>query len=1045
MKNPPRKITNILPVLIGIILILSALTAISQYLVRGRISLASPESETTKAEKAFIEGERLIGEWKADSLRLAIEKYEEASSYWQRAGNKLQESIALRKTGHTQHLSGEYGKAIDSFSNALSLSRGINDQAGECETLSRIGHSYLLSGKTEKALESCNQSLTLSRATGNKQAEALALNNLGDVYYNTGEIPKAIALLQQAFSLSGSLNDVYGQALALHRLGYSYSDLSENEKALSSYQQSLHLWQSLNKRREEALTQSYLGDLYSKLGDKQKALEYFAPAGKLFELLDDKFGYASVLNGRAYVYDELGNKQRALDCRLQALHLFQSVNEKFVAAFTLGLIGDLYYSLNDYQKSSEYAEQSLSLARTLGNQRLEAYMLGELGKIKAATGKPQESLKLYHSSLPLIREVKDPRQEAHTLNDLGRAYEQLNQKQKANECYRKALPLNRSTRDRFGESQTLYNLARIKSEDGRFDQARSDLAAAAGIVEKLRYNVINQELRTSYFSSVHDVYALYTDVLMRLHRQRPRAGFASEALAVSERARVRTLLDQLAEAHARIREGVDPELLSQERMLLASLNGKAERKMTLINSKASREEIATLGKEIDDLAFQHHELQAKLKVSSPRYVTLTQPQPLTTRQIQQQLLDDQTVLLEYSLGEQRSYVWVVGRNSLASYELPARRELEETARTVYGLLSRRAVKDGKVALSDASRLYWQEAAKLSQMIIAPVAKEIAGKRLLVVTEGALQYVPLAALPIPDSTPKNKLVPGTTEISRSEPEPMLTAHEIIPLPSASLLAVLRKETSGRNPAPRSVAILADPVFGKDDERVKANAGKTNSKVLSFFSRFRGAGEKSRNNDGESEPNFSRLPGTRREAEAIMRLLQPGSGLLATGFDVNRQLTEGETLKQYRYVHFATHGFLDNERPELSGIVLSLVDPQGNKQNGFLRMEDIFNLRLNAEMVVLSACQTAEGKDVKGEGLVALTRGLMYAGAERVTASLWKVDDDFAAELMQDFYERVIHQGKSPAAALRESQLAMRNKRIWREPFHWAAFIMQGEYR
>ena len=196
---------------------------------------------------------------------------------------------------------------------------------------------------------------------------------------------------------------------------------------------------------------------------------------------------------------------------------------------------------------------------------------------------------------------------------------------------------------------------------------------------------------------------------------------------------------------------------------------------------------------------------------------------------------------------------------------------------------------------------------------------------------------------------------------------------------------------------------------------------------------------------SRSTLSRLPFSRAEAEAVGALVPTKSLLKAIDFRASRGLATGGELSNYRIVHFATHGLLNSEHPELSGLVLSLVDENGKAQDGFLRMNEIYNLQLSADVVVLSACQTGLGKEIKGEGLVGLTRGFMYAGAQRVVASLWQVDDLATAELMKRFYREMLKENLRPAAALRAAQLEMMKQKRWSSPFFWASFIIQGEWK
>ncbi|HEX4950132.1 MAG TPA: CHAT domain-containing protein, partial [Blastocatellia bacterium] len=305
----------------------------------------------------------------------------------------------------------------------------------------------------------------------------------------------------------------------------------------------------------------------------------------------------------------------------------------------------------------------------------------------------------------------------------------------------------------------------------------------------------------------------------------------------------------------------------------------------------------------------------------------------------------------------------------------------------------------------------------------PVASQLAAKRLLIVGDGVLQYVPFGALPEPGvggwglGAGEKKLQPPA-----SSPQPLIARHEIIHLTSVSVLAVLRQESAQRKPASKTLAVLADPVFQRNDPRLSlANATRA----------------------GDSE--FVRLRFSRTEAEEIASLAPAAQTLKALDFAANLETATSETLSDYRIVHFATHATINQQHPELSGIVLSQVNEQGQPRNGFLRLHEIYNLRLSAELVVLSACETALGKEVKGEGMIGLTRGFMYAGAPRVAASLWRTDDRAAAEFMKRFYQRLLGENMTAAAALRAAQIALSQNKRWEAPYYWAAFTLQGEWK
>jgi CHAT domain-containing protein len=484
---------------------------------------------------------------------------------------------------------------------------------------------------------------------------------------------------------------------------------------------------------------------------------------------------------------------------------------------------------------------------------------------------------------------------------------------------------------------------------------------------------------------------------------------------MSERARARNLLDSLLESRPGIREGVDPELLNRELELRRRLNALEAYRDRLLARKHTAEQAAAVEKEVHDILTEYQGLRAKIRLASPGYAALTEPEPLGPKEIQQQVLDEDTTLLEYALGPERSFLWAVTRNTISCFELPGREQIEKLTRRVHELM-----------VLSRTRQHRRESERgveeLSRMLLGPVSDRLKSKRLVIVADGALQYVPFAALTAKETKP-----PG------ARPAPLIVDHEVVHLPSASVLAVLRRETASRRPAEKAVAVLADPVFEVHDERLKsASIGAGNP-----------APEDRATSTSESGfGRFERLTFTRKEADAIFATAGRKNCLGALDFDASRKTATDPRLALYRMVHFATHGLINSRHPDLSGLVLSLVDRHGRPDDGFLRLHHIYNLNLNADLVVLSGCRTALGKEIRGEGLV---RGFMYAGVPRVVASLWDVRDEATAELMKRFYRGMIADGKRAAEALRAAQLEMLRYERWRAPYYWAGFTLQGEWK
>lgn len=1043
---------------------------------RGRIEevrrATAQDQSRLAAEKSFAEADGLRAEERAESSRQAIKKYEEAAALWQAVGDKTASAAALKNVGEVYQELGNSEKAFSFYKQALAVSQEAKDVHGEAEILNDIGYLHFFLGDMENAFQNGTRALKLGQETGDRRVEAQALNTIGEAYFGFADFPKDIESQDRSIKLSHELNDRRGEARALVSLGYAYAHLSELEKALNCYNEAVSLWREVGSPRGQALTFIALGNLKNNLGEKQESFNLYQQARQLLQPTGDLSYNAYVHAHIARSYRDMGELQLAIENNEEAIKLFQMTGNRWGDAEGQLEIGRVYYSSGDNAKAIHHYGQALIIFRSLAMPVLEAQTLRDIGLVYDSQGDKTRALDHYNQALRLFRDGQDRRDEAYTLNYIGRVHESSGEWPKALDYYTQALALHSAVGDRHGMASTLYDIAHAEGSRGNLDAARSKIESAIQISETLRTKVASNDLRASFLASTHQQYEFYTGVLMRLFKQRPAAGFDVAAFEASERGRARSLLESLAESRAGIRQGVDAELLKQERELQRQLNAATERRFQLAGAQSSGKELAAVEKELAELATDYQQVQGQIRASSPRYAALVQPVPLTLKQIQQQVLDADTVLLEYSLGEERSFVWAVTTDSIKSFELPARSKVEAVARRVYELLTarNRQIKDEtegerRARLASAEVQYAEASRELSALLLSPVASELQRKRLVVVADGALQYVPIAALPEPEDlaagpSKASGAIGQMSTSSPSGPRPLIVEHEIVSLPSASVLALMREEGRNRQPAPKSVAVLADPVFDKDDERLaSAKTGRGRSPEVARKGReeLAGGGQTDatapgveqralRDFDGlGSEAGIARLPFSRREAEAIMAAVPTNDGMLALGFRASRATATSPELSRYRIVHFAAHGLLNSEHPELSGIVLSLFDEDGKRQDGFLQLHEIYNLDLPADLVVLSACQTALGKEIRGEGLVGLTRGFMYAGAPRVIASLWKVDDAATAGLMGEFYRAMLGRGLRPAAALRAAQIKMWEQQRWHSPYYWAAFTLQGEWK
>lgn len=980
------------------------------------------------AESSFAEAERLRLEQREESNIKSIDKYREAAELWRTSGKLEHATIALRHAGEILNQLGNSSSAQLLYNEALTLANKSRNLLEKGRILNDLAYLNFIAGDTTAAHRNCLAALKIGRTLHNRDVEAEALSNLGETFYSLGDLTKAQENQQKSLAIWEELGNQRGQALALIGLGYYFANLGEPEKALTSYSDGLDRAGKANDLGVKALALIAIGNLKMKLGEKQQALESYRDAKLIAERIGDKTAQASVLGGMSFIYFDMGDKRQALDYLEDAARLFEINNKKWGIAEAKLDLGRIHHALGDDQKAMSSLTEALALFKSLSMRRLESFTLRTMGLVQSSLGDSRGALQSFQQALKLTRLDQDQRQRAYMLNYIGQVYEKLKETSRAQEYYRRALPLSRVSADPSAEAFSLYNLARLERNRGNLAEARRQVEAAIGIAESLRTKVSSQDLRTTYFATVRDTYELYIDILMLQHKQSQNSEFAAEAFVVSERARARSFLELLREGRANVREGVDPKLLTKERELSEAFNMKAARQMQLLANKDKRA-ADELNKELGDLTAQLAQIGDQIKSSSPRYAALTLPQPLKLREVQERVLKPDSLILEYALGHDRSYVWIVGRDLVAGYELPGRAEIEQSARRLYELLIAYQMVYGESVDQQSNRrakaaeAMPAEIALLSRLVLGPLAGKLQNKRLIIIADGALQYIPFQMLTDPDSS-----------------QFLLTNHEIVNEPSASTLGLLLSESSEREPTTNSVAVLADPVFEADDPRVKRTANSPDDSATNedLKQSLRDIGLSA---DGVEIP---RLLASREEADAIMNSVPWFTGLKAVGFAANRESVVGKELTDYRIVHFATHGLINNEHPELSGIVLSLFDEEGRSQDGFLRLHDIYNLRLPADLIVLSACSTGLGKDVKGEGLIGLTRGFMYAGASSVVASLWKVDDEATAELMKHFYYAMFRKGLTPVAALRDAQLVMASDKRWQSPYYWAGFVIQGRY-
>jgi len=1009
-----------------------------------------PTSEVNRklveAARLFEEAEQLRS-WFHDTsdLERALESYQRALIGFREIKNVHGEADCLTNIGIVYSWLKEFGKAVESFENAYTVLKSTSDFVRSAAALCYLAGTFQEQGLNEKAADEFKLALQIVRDSGDEKLEAGLLSRygsaLGKLENDDVGRQRVVILLQQSVQMFHDFAAPAEEAIARLNLAVYYTYIGQDQNAMVSYRSALALLRPLGCRSLIAFSLLRIGEIYFDRGDYQRAYDFY---GEAYEYSRGRGDYYE-----AYTLYNLGNSSLTLDKRKVFEYLTRALpmwaQNRNGEAYTLTSIGRFYFSEGELQKALETYTKAIPIMDDSGDKYGVGIILSLIGETYFALGDGKRAIEFYSKALDLHRSTRDPRDEARTLVKLGNVYDSTVDIEKALSNYKNALNIFSEIGNRSGEANAHYEIAKAERQQGNVVEARAQIEQTLRIVESMRSDIADTEMRSAYFSSIQQYYEFYVDILMSLHETRPNDGFDRQALEAAEKGRARMMLELLASSQVDLTEGTDKALLEKEAELRRQIDSKAVEQVKLLAQSHTDEQAAKIERQIDDLSAAIESLRGRINEASPRFAAISRTQTLRSTDIQN-LLDDDTLLLEYKLGLQRSFLWVVSPESIKTFILPKRSDLENLAREVYQQLTARNLKikgeteqQASARLKDADERLGKSSEKLSKLLFGQVAPLLGDKRLVIVSDGAVQYIPFGSLPSPvQATGKT-----TNELSS---EPLLAAHEMIYLPSASTLQVLRRDTSGRPAAERMLAVLADPVFSANDPRVHPQFGKNSrdklrQKPAIGFSTLRAL----TGLDLDNERGIPRLPFSRREAEMITGLVPASRSLNALDFAASRTTATSADLSKYRIVHFATHGLLNSAHPELSGLLFSLVDERGEPENGFLPLQEIYHMKLNADLVVLSACQTALGKEVSGEGLIGLTQGFMYAGSPRVVASLWKVDDAATAELMEQFYKAMLQENQGPAAALRQAQLKMLKTKNWQHPYYWSAFTIQGEWK
>lgn len=923
------------------------------------------------------------------ALRSAVAALQESARLFTTVRTYDRAADSHFQIGEIESTLAAYDKSLAAYQESLRLAQ---DQALRCRASSRITQIYASLGaynqagtSLKKTLESC-AGLSDKDALGEKSvAQAEVLYYSGESTQSSSGMPLTSEnFYSRARSLFAESGNRKREAWALLHVGYVRFEKDPKE-AINLTEQALQVWSSLGDQQGIAQARQALAIFAAAQGQFETAQCNSAQALKVFHELGDKDNEGILLNNMGKLSREIGEPQASLGYYRHARITFAAVHDHLGEADAITGIAAALSAMGEYTRLSFLYQEKLRLAERTRNDVLLASGFANLAELDNLHHQFAKAEELYRRSAAIYHSNSQRRGESNTLLSLARLQIEQHRDTEALSTLEAARVLKDALGDQEGLAKIGFEITYIHRRMGKVEEALAAIEATIRIIESQRLQVANFDSRADYFAAVHQYYSLYIQVLMALHKLHPQQGFAQRAFEASEQSKVRSLLDLLT---------VSSQNSPCDELLKKSINAEP----LLGNSSQAEDAVAP----------------------SPAFLNL--------QQIQAEIQDDD-IILEYALGDENSYLWAVERNHIASWELPASTQLGKLVKSFLGslvLLQRKdeTASDYAGRLGKTHQVYTAHAAQLSRLLIGQLSLP-PEKRLLIVPDAFLQSIPFSALPLSETGKKNAV--------------LLNDHEIVVLPSASALDALRKAAAKRLPPTAGIAVLADPVFEPHQSETRSSSANVDRQRprshLPILSRAL--------RDVHGSDDIPPLLGTLDEARAIQRIFGQ-SAHLALKYDANRKAVLNGLVSSYRVVHFATHGIIDTRHPEMSGLVLSLFNKQGRMQDGYLRLGDVYKLKLSADLVVLSSCESALGKELESEGIIGLPRGFLYAGAKSVISSLWKVDDKATKELMALFYSE-LHAGKSPAAALRSAQSTLARDPYWSNPYYWAAFILQGEYK
>jgi CHAT domain-containing protein/tetratricopeptide (TPR) repeat protein len=901
---------------------------------------------------------------------------------------------ALLTQGEGLSSQGLFARAVEMFELALRLAEQLSEKSLKVNALRALGRADEMRGNYPQALERYQQSLKIAEEIADRIGMARTLNGIGNVHDAQGNYSEAARRYQESLKIAEDLRDRTLIARVLNNLGNIYEQWGDYTLALEQYQKSLKMKAETDDQLGIATTLNNIGNVHVNQSNYARALEILRQSLKIAEELDNNEGIARALANIGNVHLRQGNYAQALGLYRQSLKIAEGLDNKEGIAYLLTNLGDVHFEQGDYTQAVERFQQSLKIFEALDDRSRVALTLSNLGNVHVAQSNYAQALELFEQSLKISQEASDKAIMVLALNNLASVHQSQGSYTLALQFARRAADL--ATRigapDDASQAQTAVGKAYFALN--QLDQARLSFDEAIASIETLRAQVAGgeEEQQRHFESKISPYYAM---VELLVAQRKP-----DEALSYAERAKARVLLDVLSNGRVSGAKAMTAQEQQQERQLnsqLAALNSQLYREKLSPHPDPAR--LAKLEDQLQSSRLDFEAFQFNLYAAHPELKTRRgAAPPLQLAQAGALLPDVNTALLEFVVAEEKSYLFVLTKSATVGVKVyPLEIKQKDLAERVSRF---------RQMLSTSDNRFSKPAHELYDLLVKPAAAQLRGKtRLLIVPDGALWELPFQAL----QTPRDRY--------------LIDDHIICYAPS---LTVLREMINSRR-VRETHSLGAPTLLAMGDPALGSRPGAPVSAALT----------------GEG---LDPLPEAKRQVQTLARLYGRDHSKVYVGPNASEEQFKA-SAKDYDILHLATHGILNDRNPMYSHLLLAQTSGD-TEDDGLLEARELMEMELRANLVVLSACETARGRVSKGEGMIGLTWALFVAGAPTTVVSQWKVKSDSTARLMIEFHRQLKSKPmgsateNSAARALRSAALKLKSDSRYRHPFDWAGFIVVG---